>query len=130
MSKLQAPFVDQSIRRQRSLSTPITFSAVMGLTDTPIYTGVTGKFFLIRAISVCNHTVGHGSSGAVALSLYYQGDHWLDAFSVAANTTVPIDGLTGMMLADGENLSGFSDDIKTTVFGWGLQIEGGDSWRL
>ena len=127
---LQAPFVEQNIRRQASLITPVTFNVDMGLTDTTIYTGVTGKFFLIRAISCCNHTAGHGSSSAIALTLTYQSDHWLDAFSVATNTTVPIEGLVGTMLADGENLSGLSDDIQTTVFGWGLQIEGGDSWRL
>ena len=130
MSKLQAPFVEQNLRREKNLSTPVMFSVDLELTSTPIYTGLVGKVFLIRQISVCNHTAGHGGSSTRLLTITGNGSEWLDEYEVAPKTTEYIPGLSGILMADGQDLAGFSDGTHMTVFGWGLQIEGGDAWRL
>lgn len=55
---------------------------------------------------------------------------WVKTDPIAANVTESIAGLQGMLIIDGENLAGLGSGVGLTVFGWGLQIEGGDSWRL
>ncbi len=122
---LQAPFVEQNLRRKRNLSTPVPFSIDLGTSTTAIYTGLTGKFFLIRAMSVCNTT-----SGSLNLTITEDVNTWVDTQPVAANTTMPVDGLGGILITDGEDLAGLGSGLGLTLFGWGLQIEGGDAWRL
>lgn len=125
MSKLQATPIDQNLRRQRNLSTPVAFSVDLSTGSTTIYTGLVGKFFLIREISVCNTTAGSRD-----LTITEDTNTWVEAQAVTANTTESIAGLCGMLIADGENLAGLGSNDGLTVFGWGLQIEGGDAWRL
>lgn len=124
-NSLTAPFIDPNQRRQRSLSTPVAFSIDLGTSSTAIYTGLTGKFFLIREISVCNTT-----AGALNLTITKAASEWVKTDPIAANVTESIAGLQGMLIIDGENLAGLGSGVGLTVFGWGLQIEGGDSWRL
>jgi|LGVE01.1.fsa_nt_gb hypothetical protein len=121
----KAPFVEQETRRKASLITPVTFSIDLGAGATTIYTGLTGKFFLIREMSVCNTT-----TGALGLTVTEEANTWVNAHSVAANTTENIAGLSGILIIDGEDLAGLGSALGLTVFGWGLQIEGGDSWIL
>ena len=123
MTKLQAPFVEQHIRRQANLVTPVTFSVDLGGSATTFYTGIVGKFFLLREISVCNTT-----GGALSLTVVANGSTWVNGHSVAANTTESVAGLGGVLIADGEDLTGTGTGL--TIFGWGLQIEGGDAWTL
>ena len=126
MNKFSAtPFVDPRTRRQTSLITPVAFSIDLGTSSTAIYTGITGKFFLIREISVCNTT-----AGALNLTITEDANEWVKATPIAANTTLPVAGLSGMLIVDGENIAGLGSGLGLTIFGWGLQIEGGDSWRL
>ena len=122
---LPAPFVDQSSRRQRSLSTPVPFSIDLGTTSTTIYTGLTGKFFLIREMSVCNTT-----GGSLNLTITEASNEWVNEDPIGANVTESIAGLGGILITDGESLAGLGSGLGLTVFGWGLQIEGGDAWRL
>ena len=125
MSRLQARISDQDIRRQRNLVTPVAFSVDLGTTSTTIYTGLTGKFFLIRAISVCNTT-----AGPLDLGIDNDADTWVADDPIGANVTESIAGLGGMLMTDGADLVGVGSALGLTVFGWGLQIEGGDAWRL
>jgi len=121
----RSTFIDQSQRRQRSLSTPVPFSIDLGTSSTAIYTGLTGKFFLIREISVCNTT-----GGSLDLTITEDVNTWVNADPIGANVTESIAGLSGILITDGENLAGLGSGPGLTVFGWGLQIEGGDAWRL
>ena len=125
MSKLQAPFVEQNLRREKNLSTPVAFSIDLGTSATTIYTGLTGKFFLIREISVCNTT-----GGSLNLTITEDSNTWVNADPIGANVTESIAGLGGILITDGENIAGLGSGLGLTVFGWGLQIEGGDAWRL
>ena len=125
MSKLQAPFVEQNLRREKNLSTPVAFSIDLGTSSTTIYTGLTGKFFLIREISVCNTT-----GGSLNLTITEDSNTWVNVDPIGANVTESIAGLSGILITDGENLAGLGSGLGLTVFGWGLQIEGGDAWRL
>lgn len=122
---LQAPFVEQNLRREKNLSTPVPFSIDLGTGSTTIYTGLTGKFFLIREMSVCNTT-----GGSLNLTITEDVNTWVNADPIGANVTESIIGLSGILITDGENLAGLGSGLGLTVFGWGLQIEGGDAWRL
>jgi len=125
MSRLQAPFVEQHQRRLKNLVTPVAFSVDLGTSSTAIYTGLSGKFFLIRSISVCNTT-----AGILNLTITEDTNEWVKTQPVAANTTLSIAGLSDMLVTDGEDLAGLGSGTGLTVFGWGLQIVGGDAWRL
>ena len=119
------PVIEQSIWRQDSLITPVAFSIDLGATSTTIYTGLLGKFFLIRSISVCNTT-----AGALNMTITKAASEWVKTDPIAANVTEPIAGMQDMLITDAEDLAGLGSGLGLTVFGWGLQIEGGDSWRL
>jgi len=125
MSKLQAPFVEQHLRRQSNLVTPVAFSLDLGTSPTTIYTGITGKFFLIRTLACCNT-----SGAAVDFTLTKDTSTWVDAVSIASGNTDRTLEVNGVLFADGEDLAGFGSATGLTVFGWGLQIEGGDAWIL
>jgi len=122
---LQAPFVEQNLRREKNLSTPVPFSIDLGTSSTTIYTGLTGKFFLIREMSVCNTT-----GGSLNLTITEDVNTWVNADPIGANVTESIAGLGGILITDGEDLAGLGSGLGLTVFGWGLQIEGGDAWIL
>jgi len=122
---LQAPFVEQNLRREKNLSTPVPFSIDLGTGSTTIYTGLTGKFFLIREMSVCNTT-----GGSLNLTITEDVNTWVNADPIGANVTESIAGLGGILITDGEDLAGLGSGLGLTVFGWGLQIEGGDAWIL
>lgn len=122
---LQAPFVEQNLRREKNLVTPVPFSVDLGTGSTTIYTGLTGKFFLIREMSVCNTT-----GGSLNLTITEDSNTWVNADPIGANVTESIAGLSDILITDGEDLAGLGSGAGLTVFGWGLQIEGGSAWRL
>ena len=122
---LQAPFIEQNLRREKNLSTPVPFSIDLGTSSTTIYTGLTGKFFLIRTLAVCNTT-----GGAINFTLTKGTSTWVNAVNINGGLTDRTLEVNGVLFADGENLAGFGSATGLTVFGWGLQIEGGDAWRL
>lgn len=120
-----SPFSEQKTRRNASLMTPVAFSVDVGTTATTIYTGLTGKFFLIRKMAVCN-TTGAG----ITLSITKDTSTWLSNLSIAANTTVEVVGFSDMLMPDAEAMAATASALGLTLFGWGLQVEGGDTWRL
>ena len=123
MKLAQSPFSDQKTRRNASLMTPVTLDVTVATTATTFYTGLLGKFFLIRNMSVCNTTAAD-----ITVTITKGTSTWLSDLSVAGNTTVIIDGLADMLIHDDEDMTVIASADGLTLFGWGLQVEGGDSW--
>lgn len=122
---LGAPFVDQSTRRATSLITPLPFDVDLGTGATSVYVGILAKFFLIRAISVCNTT-----ASPINLTVTKNGSDWVTAHPIPANTTESVEGLGGILISDSQSITALGSGAGLTLFGWGLRIDGGDSWIL
>lgn len=118
------PYQEQNTRRQASLVTPITFSVEIGATETTIYTAPSGRdeYLLIRKLMVVNTT-----AGAIDFVLEAGGIVWVPSMSHGTGTTTH-EGLEGMLVDVGENLTATGEGLR--VVGWGLRIQGGDKWVL
>lgn len=122
MSELNAPFFEQANRRQTSFVTPVTFDVLVGATSTTIYTGVAGQSFLIRALAAVDDT-----ASPVTLTINVGANEWFDD-SIAADSTVRISALEGMLIPPSTNITATGNTLR--VIGWGLRIAGGDAWVL
>lgn len=117
------PSYSEERRRGTSLVTPVTFEAALG-TDTSLYTGKTGEFFLIRGFSASNTT---GSN--VSVSVTIGSTVWLASGVIPSNSVVALDGLEGQLVGDGLNITATGSGV--TIFGWGLRIQAGsENWKL
>lgn len=118
-----AGYVEQSVRRQESLVTPITFDSAIGAGATVFYSGKADEFFLIRKVSVANTT-----GGAILFGLSVGANSWVAANSIAANTTVEIESVGGILIGTDDDISATGNGLR--VFGWGIRVRGGDGWAL
>jgi len=125
MKLAQSPFSDQKQRRNASLMTPVAIDVAILTTATTIYTGLAGKFFLLRKMSVCNTT-----AGTITLSIIKASNTWLSSLSIAANTTVDVVGFSDILLPDAVDMAATASATGLQLFAWGLQVEGGDTWTL
>lgn len=122
MSELNAPFVDNTNRRQSSLVTAVTFDTVIGATATTAYTGVANQFFLIRKVAFINPT-----GGAITGVLNVGANPWYSA-SVATLAVDVIEEFGGFLIPPSTNLSATGQNLR--IVGWGLRVAGGDTWLL
>ena len=117
--------VDQERRRQRSLSTPVTFSVALGTSSTTIYTAKADELFLIRKFVVSNTT-----GASVTVSIDIGGNAIVSSEAIAANTAIAEDGFSGLLIDAGADIEGSGDAVGLRVIGWGLRVEGGSDWVL
>ena len=120
--RVEAPFTEQRTRRQASLSTPFTLSSVLSATTT-IYTANDRDYLLIRKMIVTNNT-----GGAVTFRLLVDGNVWVPDVSLANATITELTTLEGMLIEPEYDITAVGNGLR--VSGWGVRVEGGDSWVL
>ena len=120
--KLEAPFIEQEQRRGKSLVTPVSFDVILGATSTAIYTGKNNRSYLIRALAIVNDT-----AGAVTVTITGDGNQWFTQ-SIGVDSVVRVSDLEGLLLDPSVDLAGTGNGLRAV--GWGLRVEGGDTWSL
>lgn len=122
LGKVDAPFHEQRTRRQESLVTPFTLSAVLSATTT-IYSGNDRDYLLIRKMIVTNNT-----GGAVLFRLNVNGAVWVPDVSLANATVTEIGAVAGMLIEPEFDITATGNGLRVSA--WGVRVEGGDSWVL
>jgi hypothetical protein len=112
--------------RPKSLITPAYFELDLSDTESTFYSGLDQFSLLIRRITIANDT---GASIETAINA---GGSLIYIDTISDGMTVAAEASEGLLIKPSEDLSAYND-VATSgsrLIGWGLKIQGGDTWTL